>query len=284
MKIKKIVLAGLFLLSGLSIASAQVKLSFNPEKGTKYEYRQQMIQNAVAYVMGQDFEMVTEMNLVYQMEIIDKSQEETHVKYTFKEVTYKTTNPMMSMGYDSKNADDKLFGKTIGQSFVLVIAPDGSVKSVTGLEEIAGSISRAIPDGDMLGEQVKQQFSATSMKNAFEQAFKIYPKNAVKAGDKWNSEFVETINGMNTSIKTNYTLKEFAGNVASIAVDSVVEMKASGNMDGKFTGKQTGTILVDTRTGIPASSDMIQKLKGEMNAQGYELEMDMDSKVKTTIK
>ena len=58
MKVNRIVLAGMFLVAGLTAASAQVKLSFNPEKGTKYEYRSELVQNTVMFV-GQDFEMVT---------------------------------------------------------------------------------------------------------------------------------------------------------------------------------------------------------------------------------
>ena len=42
MKMKGFFFAALFLTSGLTIVPAQVKLSFNPAKGAKYEYQTEL--------------------------------------------------------------------------------------------------------------------------------------------------------------------------------------------------------------------------------------------------
>jgi len=283
MKVNRIVLAGMFLVAGLTVASAQVKLSFNPEKGTKYEYQSEMVQNTVMFV-GQDFEMVTEMKIAYLMEIKDKTPEETQVQFTYREVAFKISSSMFGMGYDSKKPDDKMFNKLIGQSFTVNIAPDGTVKSVTGMDEIAGSLNSALIAGDPMGEQMKQQFSGASLKNTFEQAFKIYPANAVKEGDSWNSEFVVSTAPMSSNTKTKYTLKEISGNMATFIVASDIVMTASGELSGKISGTQSGPMLVDISTGIPVSSEMTQKLKGTVSAQGYEIEMDRNDKIISSIK
>jgi len=295
MNTKRIIFAGLFLISGLTIASAQVKLSFNPEKGKKYEYQTEMIQNIKQNVMGQEVPMETEMNVTYLMEIMDKTPQETKVQCTYREVVFILSGPMMKMGYDSKNPAENpsdmdkmlgnMFGALIGKPFIAVVAPDGSVKSVTGMDAIIEGMGSAAGGGQIaaqMGAQLKQQFSDAAMKNMFEQSFKIYPANAVKVGDSWNSEL--TMSNINSNIKSRYTLKEVSRNTATIAVESDIEMEMGTGMEGKLTGTQTGTMVVDTKTGMSISGETTQNIKGDVKAQGFDVKMEMVTKSKTSIK
>jgi hypothetical protein len=302
-KMKKTVFAGLFLISGFIAAQAQVKLSFNPEKGKKYEYRTDITQNITQSVMGQTIPVETEMNFVYLMEITGKTPQETTVQFTFLEIAYMVSSPMMKMGYDSKNpvenpSDtdkifDKMFGKLIGESFTAVIAPDGSVKSIAGMDAIAESMINAISgEGQLaaqLGAQMKSQFGDELFKKSIEQSLKIYPANAVKVGESWNMENIMPMNGMNTAFKTKYTLKSVSRNMAVIAVESEIEMDPSSvimgvSLEGNLSGTQTGTMTVDVKTGLPATSDLSQDIKGTFRAQGMEIQMEVTAKTKNTIK
>ena len=298
MKIERILLAGLFLTSGLTILPAQVKLSYNPPKGAKYEYQTEMIQNAKQSVMGQDIPVETEMSTKYLMEISDKMPQETHVQVTYKEITYIVSSPMVKMGYDSKNPVEqpsdidqmlaKMFAKIIDQSFMMVIAPDGSVKSVTGMDAIGESMVGAIAsDGPMiaqLGAQLKQQYNDEAMKNTFEQSLKFYPADAVRTGNSWNKENTMTVNNMNTDITTKYTLKSVSRNMATIAVEGKIDMNPGAGMEGKITGTQTGTMSVDIGTGLPVASDVTQNMKGVIMTQGMEVQVEIVTKLKTSIK
>jgi hypothetical protein len=298
MKIKRIVLASMFLVSGLAIAPAQVKLSFNPEKGAKYEYQTEMIQNNKTHVMGQEVPVEMEISSNYLMEIVDKTSDEIHVKFTYQEITYIISSPMMKMGYDSKNpienpSDmDNMFGKMLGNllgaSVMVVFAPDGSAKSVTGMDAIAENMAgTVVNDGQIatqMAAQMKQTFSDVSMKSSFEQLFRIYPDNPVRAGNKWEIESETTINNMNTGFKTNYTLKNVSRNMATIAVESVIEMNPGAGMDGKLTGTQTGTINMNTQTGLPETGNMTQNMKGSVSTQGMDMQMEMVTQIKSSIK
>ena len=298
MKVKRIVFAGLFLMSGLTIVSAQVKLSFNPPKGAKYEYQTETIQDAKQSVMGQEIPVETEISTKYLMEIMDKTPQETQVKFTFKDISYIISSPMMKMGYDSKNPVEnpsdmdqmltKMFSKMIDQSFMMVIAPDGSVKSLTGMDAIGVSMVDAIAsDGQMiaqLGAQLKQQFNDEAMKNTFEQSFKIYPANAVRTGNSWNMENTLNVNNMNTDISTKYTLKSVSRNMATVAVDGKLEMTPGAGMEGKLAGTQTGTMTIDTGTGLPVTSDATQNIKGVFTVQGMEVQTEIVTKLKTSFK
>jgi len=293
MKIRKVVFAGLFLMSSLTIASAQVKLSFNPEKGKKYEYQTDVIQNIQQSVMGQSIPMEMEMSVKYLMEISDKTPQETTVQYIFKEVAYIISSPMIKMGYDSNDSSEKdnilgkMFSNLIDVSLMAIIAPDGSVKSLTGMDAVVEKMNRAIASEGQteaqIGASIMSQFSDDALKNSFQQLLKIYPANKVKAGESWNMESAISVNSMNTNIKTKYTLKEIGKNMASIAVSSDLDMNMGAGMDGEITGAGTGTMSVDVKTGLPLMSEINQNMKGTVKAQGMEIQMELITKTKTTI-
>ena len=294
-KKKRLAFAGLCLISCLITVSAQVKLSFNPEVGTKYEYYMEMVQNIKQNVMGQEIPIETEMSGKHLMEIKNKTPQEIHVQMTYLEFTILVSNPMMNIKYDSKNPIEnpsemeKMFGKIfstlINESFTVVFAPNGSVKSVTGMETIIKNMLDAVStDGQLamqIGAQMSQQFSDEAMKNMFVQSFYSYPDNAVKIGDSWNVENTILMNGMNFGINAKNTLKGINANAATIETTSDVGMDMEG---GKLAGKQTGTTIIDIATGMPVTSDIYQDIKGSIKAQGMDIQMEITSKTKTSAK
>lgn len=271
---------------------------FNPARGAKYEYAMQTVQRLEQNAMGQKIPVETEMDMVYLMEIKDKNPQETQAQFTYRDIAVVISSPMMKMGYDSKNpvenpsAMDKtfarMFGALIGQPFGLSIAPDGSVKSVTGMDAIAEKMTRAVTgDGAMaaqLSAQMKQQFSNVAVKSMFEQSLKIYPAVAVKPGDSWNVENTMTVSGMNTIIRIKYTLKEVGKNGATIGMDATLDMQSGAGMEGTLSGTQTGVMTVDVKSGMPVSSELSQKINGTLKAQGVDILMDMNTKTKISTK
>ena len=298
MKIIKVAFTGLFLLLGLTIVSAQVKLSFNPEKGKKYEYQTEAVIMTNIAVMGQNISTEMEMSMKYLMEVVGKTSQETLAQFTYQDISYIVTSPMMNMGYDSKNPSEnpsdmdkmieKIFSAFIGKSFALSVAPDGTVNSVTGMDAIVESMTQSVAAGGQIAAQiseaVKQQFNENATKNMFEQSFKFYPENTVKAGDSWTVDNTLEISNMDTKTKTKYTIKEIKKNIAAIAVESTLEMKPGAGMEGTLTGTQTGTMQVDTKTGMPVLHDMSQTIKGPIKSQGMEMLMEMTTKAKTSTK
>ena len=297
-KRKRIVYASLFLMSCFISASAQVKLSFNPASGSKYEYRMEATQSIKQNMMGQEVPMQTEMNVTYLMEVKEKTLQEIRVQFIYQGFAFSITSPMMNMKFDSKKPAenpsemDNMFGKMystlIGKPFTVIFAPDGAVKSVTGMsaiiENMLGAISADGQVAKQLSAQMSQQFSDESMKNMFGQSFNFYPDNAVKVGDSWNKESTMPMNQMKINMKTKNTLKEVSANMATVEVAGTTEMDMGGGMAGKVAGTQTGTMVIDTTNGIPVTSDISQYMKGSIKAEGMEIQMEMVSKTKTTAK
>ena len=295
MKKKIIICAGLCLMSSLITVSAQMQLSFNPEMGKKYEYQTNVVQHLKQSVMGQEMPVVTEMNSTYLMEIKNKTPQEVHVQYTYVDFTFLISSAMMNSKYDSKKPTEnpseidkmlgKIFSALVGKQFSVVFAPDGSVKSVTGMEEVMKSMVNAVSDDGMLGAQLSaqmsQQFNDESMKNMFGQSFNFYPDKAVKIGDSWDMKNSILMNSMNFNINAKNTLKGINANMATIELAGDIDMDVEGS---KLTGKQTGTMNVDTATGMPTTSDISQNMSGSIKAQGMDIQMEMITKTKTSAK
>ena len=297
---KKIISTSLILLLGFTIASAQIKLSFNPQKGAKYEYQTEMIQISKNAAMGQEMTSETEISMKYLMEVVEKSTDEIQTVFTYQDISYIITSPMMKMGYDSKNTIEnpsdmdkileQIFSTLIGKPFTLTIAPDGSVKSVTGMDAIAESMSQSVGNDQIAAQltvAIKQQFSEDAIKRVFEQSLKIYPDNPVKVGNSWNVNNAIEISGMGTNTKTKYTLKAVKKEMADIAIESTLEMKpgeATAGAEGLLTGTQIGTMVIDVKTGMPVSSDLTQIVKGSTKMQGIDILMDMTTKSKMSTK
>ena len=298
LKRKKIFFASLFLVSCFISTSAQIKLSFNPQKGVKYEHQMGTIQNMKQSVMGQEIPMEMEMNGTYIMEIMDKSAHEIHAQMTFQGFAFNVSSPMMKIRYDSENPTEnpsemdkvfeKMFNTLIGKTFSLIFAADGSVKSAAGMGDIIENMLEAISSNGQVAEQMRvqmnQQFSDETMKRMFEQSFNFYPENEIKVGDSWNIEMTAPMNNMNFAIKTRNTLKELTNNMASIEVSGDIEMDMGEMGEGKLTGTQTGIMTIDTTTGMPVTSEISQNMKGSIKAQGMEIQMEIASKIKMSTK
>ena len=296
MKIKN-VFTVLFLMWGLTGALAQINLSFNPENGARYEYHVEMTQNIKQSVMGQEMPVVMVMNTKYLMEIVNKTAQEITVRFTYKEIAYSLSSLMMRMEYDSRNPVEnlsgmdqilgKMLGAMIGQSVNAVFAPDGSVKSVTGMEAIGESMVSAIANeglmGAQLGAQLKQQFNDDAMKGMFEQSFRIYPARPVNVGASWNVESMMMVNNMNTGSRIRYTLREVSNNMAIVAVEGEIEISPGAGMEGNINGTQTGTMTVDIRTGIPTASELLQNTRGSVRAQGIDVQMEIVANINASI-
>jgi len=295
---KKFLLAGLLFLSSLAVGSEPIKLSFNPEKGAKYEYRIEMTQNVKQNIMGQDVPMETKMNTMFLMEIVDKTAQEIQMQVAYQELEYLLSSKVMKIKYNSKSKVknptkmeemfDKMFSALIGKPFRAAVSPDGSVTSVIGVDAISENMLRAVaddgPQAAQAGAAMKQQFSDAAVKDMFEKSLKIYPSYEIKTGDSWNSEIAGAMNNMNTSVKTKYTLKEVKGNRATIAVESDIKMDPDESMEGRLAGTQTGTQIIDTKTGMLISGNVSQNVKGSLEAQGVSSQMELITKVKTSIK
>lgn len=288
---KKALFVALWVSIGLT-AVAQITLSFNPEKGEKYNYQMEMIQKINQTIMGQAMDMDQTMVMDYDMSILDKTAAGIKVEFEYKSIYFNLASAMMSMKYDSKNPPAstegmdgmmaKILGTMINKKFQMVVEKDGTVSSVTGMQAIIDDMTKAVGGNDMMGMQVaesmKQQFSDDAMKQMMEQTFKIYPKGSIKTGDSWSAAVNTGAAGMNMNVNTTYKLKSVDSSKAIADVTSTID-----GFNGQLTGTQSGVVEFDVKSGLPVSSKIEQKAKGTISAQGMEVPMDITSNVNVKV-
>jgi hypothetical protein len=208
------------------------------------------------------------------------------------------SNPMMNISYDSQQPEENLteiekmiapvFAGLIGKSFSLIFGPDGSVKSITGIDEIIqemmNDLSAKNPAIMQSGGQLLKSFNSTALKQSFEQSFKIYPDKPVKIGDSWEANQTNLIMGLEQTTHNIFTLKSIENNIATIDIVTGIAAKPEDNeIEGELSGSQEGQISMDIKTGTTLLSVLIQKQTGKFNAQGNEIKMDTDMKIRLQL-
>ena len=282
---KTIITTVLCLLSGILLA--QEKLSFNPEKGSKYEYKIEIKQNSKQIANNRELPIDETVNMEFLININEKGE----VRFTWQNISYLSLNHLLRMEYDSKkpkrnptaldNMHEKILGSTIGKSFSLSIAPDGSISSITGVDIITEASKQAVASdvvadaemGEILHKSLTNNWiGEEAVRKIIEQSFNLFHSDEVNVGDNWTKESVYNIaNGL--TFKNAFTLK------------SIVEQESKNGADYKLTGTQSGNILVNTKTGIPISSDLTVNIKGRiLIMQRIEGQLNLVERMKTTIK
>ena len=289
---KKVLFTLLGVIACVSFATAQVSLNFNPEKGATYEYTMNMDQKLKQKLMGQEMPMDQKMHTTYTMRVVENNAQGVKVAFSYKKVFYEMSSMMMNMKYDSETADPaaagidgilaKVYGGLLGKDFEVMLDKEGTVQSVSGMDEILAAMIESFGN-DMQLQQVAQslqaQFSDEAMKGTFNQSFQMYPGKAVKVGDTWEVKQESDAGGMPMKIKSTYMLKSAGSGKATLDVVSDID-----GMDGSLKGTQGGEITMDQKTGLPEKSEIMQNMQGTITTNGMEVEMDIQSTITVTTK
>ena len=93
--------------------------------------------------------------------------------------------------------------------------------------------------------------------------FSVYPNKEVGVGDKWSNSYDLAPQGI--KINLEYTVKSFQGDNAILGVNSKI-IPLEGNEDPelagmKMSGTQTGTMTVNTKSGLVIDGEIDQNLE-----------------------
>ena len=292
---KKIIIQSILFLVCIGL-NAQTKISFQPSPKSKYHYRQTVTQTIKQTYMGQEIPMEQEISTGYDMDISGVQNNSVQAQFVYKFIEYLVSTPMFTIEYHSEKQPEnptaqdvmirKLFQTLIDKPFDMVISADGTVESVTGMDQIMDEMILAVSadglDVKQMAESIKQQYSDVAIKNNFEQSLKIYPDQPVKAGDSWEKSHQIQISGMNAKTISFYTLKEIKKKKAYIDVRSDIELVPGPGVEGTISGTQAGTIEIDIKSGIPLSSGITQNLSGTITVSGIPVSMEILSQVNST--
>ena len=170
-------------------------------------------------------------------------------------VTDLPVNPMNMMG--------NMFQAMIGKSFLMKVDAEGKVTEVSGLKEMADAMIASMNLNEEMKPMIQRLFSAQfneeNLKQTFSQSFNIFPNKAVKVGDTWDKTIV--VPGMvATTMNSTYTVKSITADNVTLGITSTIEV-------GNTKGTQTGTLIVDPRTGLVTDGDMVQKFEEKVTSR-----------------
>ncbi|MCL4217645.1 MAG: hypothetical protein KJ052_11675 [Candidatus Hydrogenedentes bacterium] len=201
-------------------------------------------------------------------------------KVAFERLKTEAGNGVESTEYDSAAEGVSMpviykpYAGLIGQAFTASITPLGRVREVKGMSEI---IDAAVDTMDMAPEQkwqlagiIQSQFGNEAMQKLIEQTLAVFPDETVAPGGAWSNE-VETVGMAALRLKNTFTLDAIedtakitqTGELLPGAEETIIDMSGF-EMESKMSGTQTGTFVLDARTGWILSSAATQKLSGEM--------------------
>jgi len=271
-------------------STAGKMLKFNLENGKGYDY--EMTVNMDQEIMGQQMKM--DMTTYYSMDVSGGDAGDKTISASFERFKMKTAVGGMSIDVDTdqpsttfeleKDKDPveavkKVFGAIKGRKFVMKVNAEGKITNVQGFENMSKSIADSMGlNEEEKAEMMKEfdgQFNADEITKSLERFWYIFPNKEVKVGDSWD-KVTEVGGKMPGKYKSTYKVTEIEGDMVTLEENSKIESK-EGEMIS-LTGDVTGTLVVDSRSGLVVTADQDMNMKA--SAQGMSFDIKGKSKIK----
>jgi hypothetical protein len=222
-------LALLALLTAASPVAAQgVLLKYRWTKGDSLTYR--MVNDTQSTISGMpgvgEIAVHQSMTQVLKVTAEDVTADGVAtLRQSFESIRMEMDGPMGKLVYDSAVPDKtanpmidafaKVMGALVGESIIVVIAPEGTVRQVEGASRLMEKVLKGMPQDPAVAgaaQGLKSMLSDDALKTTLSQSFAKLPAEAVRIGDAWSgtlsmgNEMIGRIVGAST-----FTLKAIEG-------------------------------------------------------------------------
>lgn len=275
MQLRKISLLAIAAIFTYSASIAQTNNNLNLKKGQKYLLENKTSTFSTTEVQGQPMEVTVEATTSYHIEVSDNNDKGYTLTNTVKNVKMEMSQMGQEISFDSDKKED-------------LDGPIGSaMKDYINVPQKV-TIGN---DGKIIKDAAKVSDKATSPFGDFEtggfgaaMAFQAVPKD-LKVGQTWKNSSNE--NG--TVRNTTYTVKAINGNLATLSLAGDMDVNAKMEQMGmemttKAKGTFTGEEVVDIKTGVVQSQNMVINSDGNIEVMGQELPTSSKVTSITTIK
>ncbi|HYG14290.1 MAG TPA: DUF6263 family protein [Bacteroidia bacterium] len=301
-------LALLALITGLLYSGCKsehkVALSFNPQKGKKYEFTQEVIQDIDMGNSGHLSSLKNTSVFIYNVEVTEKDGKNFILNMLIKRIKFdmSAAGAENTITYDSDKPDSvnepateflsKIYSKIIGQPIAVTVNEKGEVVALSGVQQILNklivdTLLNSMPNAEQAKNYLKTNFSEDFYKRSFSEMFNVLPGKEVSVGDAWEKQHGKTLMEMNVDSKIENELKGIATNTAVINTNGDINLASSGSQNStvvKMTGTHTGSMKVDIATGLIAESTVNHTANGSYNVQGQDMPFKIHSTTKITSK
>ena len=285
-KSKLLALTAFLFISGSVIAQKTYTLKQNFPIGKKYDFSMVSDQIINQEVSGQKMNISQNIGTDYTFDIRNGEDQNKDIDVVYNRIFMKSSAMGNTMTMDSDDADttkQNPFRGIKGASFRMEMQPNGSIKSLTGIDGMLTSMASKMSKDSVVISNLKaslsKQFNAEGMKQTMESSLKIYPDQPVKIGDSWT---VDTKMQMTMPIETitKYTLKEVKNGVAYLTISGTLiskgDFETMGNkMQTDLNGTNNGDAELDIQSGLILKSHLRMEMIGIMTAMGQKINFEL---------
>jgi len=280
-------------------------LQFRPSVDQVFDVELTNTNDMEMSLMGQQIPQRQEMTFNFTYEIQGADDEGLFlVRSTTDRLQSNSETMGQNMTFDSAEVGDRVppvfrpLHAFIGSTVTMRVTPDGTVRSVDGLEELT---QRMLDSIDMPNEQMNEQMRAQMemtmgedpLLENYKQVFRWYPDEPVMIGDSWTRS-EKTYAGFPMESTMTLTLDRVEDGIAFIsftgevgAEDSVMDM-GPVSMNMSLSGSQEGSLQMDVRSGMVTqmSQTITSAAAGTMSSPAdpsQEISMEMEGVSESTL-
>lgn len=272
----------------VSVSAQQVTLRWKHVAGSELVYRIVNHQEITMSMMGGNTVSEQTQTMRWSVSEVAPNGDAT-ITVTTEHVQVEMSGPTGNVSYDSRTDEAptvpaaQMFAAMAGLSYTMVIGPQGTVKSVQGMDQLIDKMMGALPPEAMaLGQRMLgEMFSEESITNMMQQSIQIFPPEPVGPGDSWQHSFSMSnpmIGGvtMNLTFTVDGIEAQDGGTVAVIS--STGDMVVGEGAGGQFSGmiemgdtEITSTMNFDVDRGLTLSSTTTSNMEMTISAAGPQM-------------
>lgn len=247
-------------------------LKFNLPEGKTYAYRM----NFDLLRSKGEQKMSNNMKWNVNMQVLDNRDGVKKIQATYKRIDMTMSMGEMKMEFSSEKDVDpnnfmempsRMFKAIRGKSFTMQVNEKGEIVSVSGFDKIGEAMLNEmnLPENSraMMKKNFQEQFNGDAVKQMFGQFFDVFPAKVVKPGDSWEKK--SSMDAAKIEITTKYTVKNIKNNTVFLSSVSTIR---STDPAGSGSGTQTGSLIIDAKTGLVLDASFTQKMPGGATSKG----------------
>ncbi|MEM9985441.1 MAG: DUF6263 family protein, partial [Bacteroidota bacterium] len=266
----------------------KITLSLNLEKGDSFQIEMMANQDINQVIMGVENNIQQTQGYIYTYDVEDIVDGNYDIEVTYDAIIFNQSTQGMTTEYDSRDTVAEVpltaqgFAGLVGQSFQMTMASDGSVKEISGMDQMIDNMidQMEVPGlpKEQLRDQLKTQMGNESMKGNMAQMVAAYPDKPIKVGNSWTNQ--STVRTTMTLVEeTTYTLNKVDDGKAYIGVEGTIATDPEGapmemmgmSMSFALEGTQKGTMVIDIASGMTLESNINQLISGDVSMSGGQL-------------
>jgi len=277
------VLVGIGLSSCTSPPDEKLTFKLHLQEGHSYNFEMISEHKISQQVMGRTREVTQLYAFTFTLTVEDIEEDGTAaVAVQYQAVRTSRKEPDSNTEYDSTQPPeevaerDKPFAALVGQGFRMKMGPDGRIQDIQGVDELLDTLLESLTDSPaairaMTQISLEEQFGEAALRETMARLTEMYPDRPVGIGDSWAKSI--TINKGFPMFRSNtYHLISRQGGTATVEVNSEVapnQQTTPVRLGGttlrlSLSGRQTGTIQIDEKTGLPLRAQLSEDLSGNM--------------------